>query len=133
MAEGFLRAVAEDAFEAYSAGSVPRDLDPLAVAVMAERGIDIADQRPKGLHGVHGQGAVRLCHHRLRSRQGLAPFPGRGTREFWPLEDPGRVEGNADARLAKFREARDHIEARVRRFLVERNYKPVVKQQQGTR
>ena len=134
MAEGFLRALAEDAFEAYSAGSVPRDLDPLAVAVMAERGIDLGDQRPQGLQEFMGRAQfdflITVCD---RAEKDCPLFPGRGTREFWPLEDPGRVEGNAAARLAKFREARDHIEARVRRFLVERNYKPVVKQQQGTR
>ena len=55
MAEGFLRALAGDAFEAFSAGSVPRAVDPLAVAVMAERGIDIADQRPQGLQEFMGK------------------------------------------------------------------------------
>jgi arsenate reductase len=49
MAEAFLRALAADAFEAYSAGSAPSDVHPLAIAVMAESGIDIVEQRPKGL------------------------------------------------------------------------------------
>ena len=127
MAEGFLRALAKDAFEAYSAGSVPRDLDPLAVAVMAERGIDIADQRPKGLQQFMGKAQfeflITVCD---RAEKDCPMFPGKGTRQYWPLEDPGRVEGNAAQRLARFREARDYIEARVRRFLAERNYKPVV-------
>jgi arsenate reductase len=52
-------------------------------------------------------------------------FPGVGTREYWPLADPARAEGSREERLATFREARDHIEARVRRWLVERRYKPV--------
>ena len=69
MAEAFLRALAGDAFEAYSAGSVPRDLHPLALAVMAERGIDIGEQRPKGLQEYIGTARVRPCHHRLRSRR----------------------------------------------------------------
>jgi hypothetical protein len=54
-------------------------------------------------------------------------FPGRGTREYWPLDDPARAEGGREGRLDMFREARDYIETRVRRFLVERRYKPVVK------
>ena len=134
MAEGFLRALAADAFEAYSAGSVPRDLDPLAVAVMAERGIDIADQRPQGLQEFMGKAQfeflITVCD---RAEKDSPMFPGKGTRQHWPLEDPARVEGSRKQRLAKFREARDHIEARVRRFLVERNYKPVVElSHQGT-
>jgi hypothetical protein len=46
MAEALLRALAGDAFESHSAGTAPRELHPLAIVVMAERGIDIADQRP---------------------------------------------------------------------------------------
>jgi arsenate reductase len=127
MAEAFLRALAGDAFEAFSAGSVPRDVDPLAVAVMAERGIDIADQRPKGLQEFMGNAQfeflITVCD---RAEKDSPTFPGKGSRQYWPLEDPARVRGSRKQRLAKFREARDYIEARVRRFLAERNYKPVV-------
>ena len=49
MAEALLRALAGDVFEAHSAGSAPRDLHPLAIAVMTERGIDISEQRAKPL------------------------------------------------------------------------------------
>ena len=127
MAEGFLRALARDAFEAFSAGSVPRDVHPPATAVMAERGIDIAEQWPQGLQEFmckarfeHG---ITVCD---RAEKECPLFPGKGTREFWPLEDPARVEGSHEERLDKCREARDCIEARVRRFLVERRYKHVV-------
>ena len=44
MAEGFLRHIGGDAFEAYSAGTEPGALNPLAVEVMAEEGIDISGQ-----------------------------------------------------------------------------------------
>jgi arsenate reductase len=134
MAEAFLRALAGDAFEAYSAGSVPRDLHPLAVAVMAERGIDIAEQRPKGLQEFMGKAEfeylITVCD---RDEKECPMFPGKGAREYWPLEDPARAEGSRKQRLVKFREARDYIEARVRRFLVECRYKPVVElSHQGT-
>lgn len=95
---------------------------------MAELGIDLGDQRPKGLQEFMGKAqfdyVITVCD---RAEKDCPLFPGRGTREFWPLEDPGKVEGNVEERLARFREARDYIEARVRRFLIERNYKPVVK------
>ena len=50
MAAGFLRHYAADRFEVYSAGTEPKDeVHPLAIEVMAEVGIDISKQRPKGL------------------------------------------------------------------------------------
>jgi arsenate reductase len=98
MAEGFLRALAGDAFEAYSAGSASRELHPLAVAVMAERGIDIADQRSKAMQEYLGKAQfeflITVCD---RAEKECPMFPGVGTREYWPLDD-----------------------------LVERRYKPVV-------
>ncbi len=127
MAEAFLRTLAGDAFEAYSAGTVPRELHPLAVVVMAERGIDIGDQRPKALQEFIGKAQfeylITVCD---RVEKECPMFPGKGTREYWPIEDPARAEGSRKQRLVKFREARDYIEARVRRFLVECRYKPVV-------
>ena len=127
MAEAFLRALAGDAFEPYSAGSVPRDLDPLAVAVMAERGIDIGEQQPKGFQEYIGTAQfdylITVCD---RAEKDCPMFPGKGTREYWPVADPSRAEGSREELLAGFREARDYIEARVRRFLVERRYKPVL-------
>ncbi len=127
MAEAFLRALASEAFEAHSAGSAPRGLDPLAVEVMAERGIDLGAQRPKGLQEYLGTAQfdylITVCE---KAEKDCPMFPGKGTREYWPLADPARAEGSEEARLAAFREARDYIEGRVRRWLVERGYKPVV-------
>jgi arsenate reductase len=129
MAEAFLRALADDAFEAYSAGSVPRDIDPTAVAVMAELGVHIGDQRPKGMQEYMGTAQfdhlITVCD---RDEKDCPMFPGKGTREYWPLADPARDftdEVGDEARLAAFREARDHIETRVRRWLVEHRYKAV--------
>lgn len=127
MAEAFLRALASEAFEAHSAGSVPRALDPLAVEVMAERGIDLGAQRPKDqqeyIGTVQFDYLITVCE---KAEKDCPMFPGKGTREYWPLADPARAEGSEEARLAAFREARDYIEARVRGWLVERSYKPVV-------
>jgi len=127
MAEGFLRVLAADAFEAFSAGSTPRELHPLAVAVMAERGVDISEQRPKGVQEYMGKAQfeflITVCD---RAEKGCPMFPGVGTREYWPLDDPALADVTDDARLALFRETRDYLEQRVRRFLVERRYKPVV-------
>jgi arsenate reductase len=127
MAEGFLRILAGDAYEAFSAGTAPCALDPLAIAVMAQHGIDITKQRPQGLQEFMGKAqfdyVITVCD---RTEKDRPLFPGRGAREFWPIDDPVGTETTGDERLDRFREARDHIEARVRRFLVECHYRPVV-------
>ena len=125
IAEALLRALAGDAFDVYSAGSVPGDLDPLALAVMAERGIDIGDQRPQGLREFIGSRqfdhVITVCQ---RDEKTCPVFPGKGTREYWPFADPARAGGNEEERLVTYRELRDDIEERVRRWLAERRYKP---------
>ena len=49
MAEGWLRELAGDRFEVFSAGTHPSVVNPLAIAVMAERGVDISGQRSKSV------------------------------------------------------------------------------------
>jgi arsenate reductase (thioredoxin) len=126
MAEALLRALAGDAFEAHSAGSLPRDVHPLALAVMAERGIDIGDQQPKGLKAFIGvtefAHVITVCS---RDEKACRVFPGKGSREYWPMSDPAAAEGSVEERLVAFREARDHLEARIRTWLRKRNYRAV--------
>lgn len=124
MAEAFLRTLAGDAFEADSAGSQPEPVHPLAIAVMSEYGIDISDQRSKGLHEYMGKTQfdhlITVCD---RAEKACPVFPGKGAREYWPMDDPLKARGGEQERLEKFREVRDLIEARVRRWLSEHRYK----------
>jgi arsenate reductase len=126
MAVGFLRALAPDAFEAASAGSTAGGVDSRAVAVMAERGVDISGQRSKGLDEFMGKVRfdflITVCD---RNEKACPMFPGVGTREYWPVDDPSPQAGGDDG-LDSFRAARDYLEQRVRRFLVERRYRQVV-------
>ena len=46
-----------------------------------------------------------------------AVWPGAQQRLFWPFDDPAAVEGSEEAELAKFREVRDEIEAKVKAHL----------------
>src|SRR5581483_6260704 len=58
MAEGFLRALGGERYEAFSAGTQARGINPLAIKVMAERGIDISEaagHRSKTLQAFLGQ------------------------------------------------------------------------------
>jgi arsenate reductase len=119
MAEAFLRRLAPDRFEAQSAGLEPTAVDPLAVEVMGERGIDLSAARAKGtddlLGKVHFGFVITVCE---RAQEACPKtFPGMGTRLHWPFDDPAAVEGDDEERLEAYREVRDEIETRIREWL----------------
>jgi arsenate reductase len=118
MAEGFLRAMAPERFEAFSAGLEAGGVNPLAVQVMAERGMDISSQRSKPLTDFLGQVhfgyLVTVCD---RAERECPIFPGMGQRLHWSFPDPAAAEGTEEERLEVFREVRDAIEARLRSWL----------------
>ena len=111
MAAGYLRALAGDAVEVRSAGSLPGDqVNPAAVEAMAEVGIDISDQRPKVLttDAVEASDVVIT----MGCGDACPVFP--GTRYLdWDLEDPA---GKGDEAV---RPIRDEIERRIRTLLSE--------------
>ncbi|MGC0327644.1 arsenate reductase [Streptomyces sp. SAI-170] len=86
MAAGFLRHLAGDRVEVRSAGSLPGDqVNPAAVAAMAELGIDISDQKPKVLTSE----AVQASDYVITMGCGdtCPVFPGKHYLD-WPLDDP---------------------------------------------
>ena len=116
MAEGFLRAYGSDMFEAHSAGTKPSTLNPLAVEVMREIGIDVSSQRSKNVTeylGTHFPIIVTVCDN---AREQCPIFPGPSFRDHWPFEDPALATGTHEQRLAVFRRVRDAIGDRVRTF-----------------
>jgi arsenate reductase len=107
MAEGLARAAAPSAYRFLSAGSAPGTLHPLAVAALAEVGIDISRQRAKGLSDIALAAAdtvVTLCAEEV-----CPVVPSHVRRIHWPLPDPARVAGSDAERLAAFRAARDRL------------------------
>ena len=107
MAEGLARAMAPPGYRFLSAGSEPGALHPLAVAAMAEVGIDISGHRAKGLDAVPLEEVdtiVTLCAEEV-----CPVVPGRVRRLHWPLPDPARAAGSEAERLAAFRAARDRL------------------------
>ncbi len=121
MAEAFLRELAPDRFEAFSAGLEATTVDPLAIEAMAERGIDISGARAKDLSEflgkVHFGFVITVCER--ANRECPKTFPGMGTRLHWPFPDPDAVQGDPDERLPVYREVRDAIEMRIREWLDE--------------
>ncbi|HEV8632947.1 MAG TPA: arsenate reductase ArsC [Chloroflexota bacterium] len=118
MAEGLLRQLGGDRFEAHSAGAEPAArVNPLAVAVMAERGIDIAGQRPKLQSAYAHQRwdyVVTTCDE---AREACPVFPGAPNQLHWRFDDPSAAEGNEEERRRVFQRVADEIEASVRAFV----------------
>ena len=117
MAEGFLRSMAGDRFEAQSAGTEKTAVHPLAIRVMAERGIDISRHASKlyvELMKEPWHYLVTVCddaHERC-------PFiPGVEKRLHWSFPDPSRTAGSEDERVAAFRRVRDQIETRLEEWI----------------
>jgi len=111
MAAGYLRALAGDAIEVFSAGSEPKDsINPVAVQAMAEEGIDIAHNTPRVLT----VDAVRDSDVVITMGCGDACpiFPGKRY-EDWELDDPAGLGIDA------VRPIRDDIRARVEALIAE--------------
>ena len=117
MAEGFLRHLAGDRFEAASAGAQATRVNPDAVRVMNEVGIDISAHRSKDVSELLGQRityVVRVCD---RAKETCPIFPGAFRYFDWGLDDPAAAQGTEAERHAVFRRVRDEIEQRVQEFL----------------
>ena len=116
MAEGLLRELAGDRFEAVSAGTEATGVRPEAVAVMAEIGVDISAQGSETLWRYIDEPfdyVVTVCDD---ANEACPVFPRAGERLHWSFPDPSRAGG--EERLATFRKVRDEIRARIEGELV---------------
>jgi arsenate reductase len=119
MAEAFLRAYGGERFEVYSAGTQHSVINPWTYRAMAELGLDLAGQYSKNVEVYRGvvdfDTVVTVCGeanescpaYLVRARQRL----------HWAFEDPTKFAGTEEETLAKFRQVRDEISARVREWL----------------
>jgi len=122
MAEGLLRNMAGDRFEAMSAGLEPKEeVHPLAVEVMQEIGIDISSQKPKPVELYLGQVHVNYLFVVCNKAQATCPriWPGLldQRRFYWPLPDPVEKSGTKAEQLALFREVRDELREKLQEWL----------------
>jgi arsenate reductase len=111
IAEGFARKLAPSGVEVWSAGIEPKSVNPIAVQVMEEAGLDIRGQSSKHMNDVPWQTAdtiITLCGE---AAEVCPAVPAEVRRMHWPLADPAAAP-EAD-RLAAFRDARDEIRWRV--------------------
>ena len=117
IAEALLARFGGPDFEAESAGTEPKGVNPYSVKVLAEVGIDWSGASSKSLDGFLGQSfdyVITVCD---RARQACPVFPGSGNSLHWGLEDPADVEGTDDEKLAAFRRTRQELTQRLRPFI----------------
>jgi arsenate reductase (thioredoxin) len=123
MAEGVLRWLGGDRVESFSAGTHPSRVNPFAVQVMREIGVDISGQYSKPVTEFIGKpfdAVITVCD---RAAETCPAFPGKTERIHWSFPDPAAVEGD-EAKLAAFRSVRDGLIERFRSFLDERGLNP---------
>lgn len=121
MAEGWLRHLAADQFTVHSAGTQPVGLNPHAVKVMQEVGINITGHRSKSVQEFDGQPfdyVITVCD---RAKESCPIWPGASSLLHWSFEDPASVKGSDSERQVVFRRIRGEIAARIRGFLSEVN------------
>jgi arsenate reductase (thioredoxin) len=117
MAEGLLRHLSGDGFEAMSAGTEATHVRPLAVRAMEEVGIDISGQESKTLERYLGEPfdyVITVCDD---ANEACPLFPGAKSRLHWSLPDPSQAGGSEEDRLAVFRSVRNELRSRIEQEL----------------
>ena len=116
MAEAWLNHLCGEFFQAHSAGLEPGTLNPLAVKVMGEAGIDISAKKTSSVFDLIKQRkffnyVITVCDEASAERCPI--FPGARERIHWSFPDPSKVTGTPEEKLQRVREIRDSIKTQV--------------------
>ena len=118
MAEGLLRHLGGERFEAYSAGTETTRVRPLAIKAMQELDIDITGQQSKTLECYLDQPFDKVITVCDLANEVCPVFFGASERLHWSFPDPSQATGSEDDQLAVYREVRDAIRERIERELL---------------
>jgi arsenate reductase len=117
LAEALLGRLGGDDFEVHSAGTEATRVNPYAIRVLAEQGIDWAGATSKTIDGFLGQRfdhVITVCD---RARETCPYFPGSTSTLHWGLDDPSDVQGTDEERLEAFRRTAAEIAVRLGPFI----------------
>jgi len=117
MAEALLRQHGGSVFEAHSAGTQPKGVNPLTLRVLAEAGIDGSWARSKSVDEYAGQSfdhVITVCD---QARQSCPVFPGANDPLHWGYEDPAAAGGTDEERLVVFRRVFTQLGERIHQFI----------------
>ncbi len=116
MAEGFARELGKGQIEAYSAGIMAAGVNPRAIAVMKETGIDISGQKSKEIDERllrTMDTIITLCDNAAEA----CPWTPPSIRlVHWPIKDPVGTRGSENKIMKDFRRARDEIKEKIEFF-----------------
>jgi arsenate reductase len=118
MAEGLLRHLGGERFEAFSAGTEATHVRPLAIMAMTELGIDVSRQESKTLDRYLGEpfdAVITVCD---QAAEACPVFPGAKRRLHWSFPDPSKATGTQEEQLAVYRQVRDAIQEHIERELL---------------
>lgn len=116
MAEGWAKYLKSDLIDSYSAGIETHGLNPNAVKVMAEAGVDISKHKSKHineLQGIRFDWVITVCDN---ANESCPVFPGNVNRYHISFEDPPILAGNAETEeeaMNHYRRVRDEIRSFV--------------------
>ncbi|GAB7057088.1 MULTISPECIES: arsenate reductase (thioredoxin) [unclassified Paenibacillus] len=120
MADGFLKALGGDKYEVKSAGLEAHGVNPRAVQVMKEAGVDISHNTsdvidPDILN--RADYVITLCGH---ADEHCPVISNKNvTKWHWGFDDPAKAIGTEDEIMSQFRTVRDSIKSRIERFVKE--------------
>jgi arsenate reductase len=122
MAEAFLNQICGEEFEAHSAGLETGKLNPIVVEAMREIGMDISGNPTKAVFDMFKSGkifayVITVCDEASAERCPI--FPGVTKRLHWSFPDPSSMQGTHEEKLAKTREVRDTIKAKIEAWCAE--------------
>jgi len=118
MAEGILRHISHGRMEAFSAGTNPSGIHPLAVSTMQRHNIDISQQWSKHLDEFNGQSFTHIITLCDRAREVCPNFPGDPIRIHWSFPNPAAVEGDEAAKSQAFEATAHELMTRIRYLLL---------------
>ena len=126
MAEGFLRAMYGDYYDVYSAGIETSKVNPYAIKVMAEIGIDISTQYSKNIDvfsGIKFDYVVTVCN---QAKERCPFFQGGKEYLHCDFEDPSQINGNENQKLTNFKRVRDSIRNWIEKTFSKKANKPLI-------
>lgn len=113
-AEYLTKKICPDRFEAYSAGSEPRKVNPFTLQVLNDRyKIDAQDARSKSWNEFKDTQfdiIITVCD---RAKESCPIFPGQPNVTHWSIPDPAEATGTDEQKLRIFRETAQHIQRRI--------------------
>ena len=118
MAEGFAKKMLSKDLKISSAEIEPMRINPIAVKVMQEVGIDISQQKPKNISEVPIDKidlVVTLCGD---AAENCPVFPGKVKKIHWAIEDPAKAQGSEEEIAKVFRKVRDNIKSSIISYLL---------------